>query len=218
MLQSAQHPVCKTLGLTKIMKAKLLVIAIVFFVSCSSGDEKQITNNAFKNVTLDFAEVEAQVPKNYVRTSFDEYERIINESETEQYLKDINLQNINKLRSVPVAIELYLDSSNYVNQIYFQEGEYVKLDKSIAQQYLQVLRGQVEQSWETLGIGYQLKEKKFFSNKDLQVIQIKYKLDLYGSEKYFTQYIISGRRKTIGVMINNKSDIDTEEILKGVKM
>lgn len=200
------------------MKSIYLIIIALLLESCSQGKNDGINNDAYKTVTIEFANIQAQVPKVYVRSSIENYENKILESDREQFLKDLDLQSLNGLKDLPIATEVYLDSTNFLNQIYFQEGEYVKLTKPIAQQYLQMLKEHLEQSWTKLGLTYDLKEKKFFSNGDWQVIKIKYKIDFRSYQKYQTQYILSGRTKTIGLIISTVEDTDTDEIFGRIKI
>lgn len=200
------------------MKAIYLLISFILFSSCSQSNEKPQQGAAFKTVFIDFAKVRAQVPKDYIRTSLDEYESILLASDREQSLKDFDLRSISTLRSMPVSTQLYLDSTNYGNHILFQEGEHVKLTKSIAGQYLHMLNKQLEQTWGNAGLVYELKDKKFFSNRDAKVIKIKFKVTYNDFQKYVTQYIISGRAKTIGVIFSTVEDTDADELMKRINI
>ncbi len=200
------------------MKTILPILIVLLLTSCLQSKDEKTNSDLYKTVSLKFAKILVQVPANYVRSSFDEYEKKLIESDRDEFLKGLDLQSLNGLRSLPVAIEIYADSTNFLNYILFQDGEHVMLTKPIAQQYLQVLKGHLERSWGSLGLSYDLKEKKFFSNGNSQVIKIKYKTAIRDYKKYQTQYIVSGRTKTIGVIVSTVQDIDSDDIVGRIKM
>ncbi len=206
------------MDLTIKMKSIHILITFILFLSCSPSEDNAQENEAFKTIVIDFARVKAQVPVSYVRTNLDEYESMLLESDREQALKDIDLRANNNLKSIPVKTQLYLDSTNYGNHILFQEGEHVKLTKELVGQYLHILNKQLEQSWGEAGLHYELQDKRFFSNREAQVIKIKFKVSYNDFQKYVTQYIISGRAKTIGVFSSTIADTDADELMKRIQI
>lgn len=187
------------------------------FSSCGQTDKTKEKDD-LKKVTIDFAEAVIEIPDFYRLISPDDLKNELLSSDKPNNVIQTSIQKIEKLKSMPTDFIIYADTANFENNLWFQEGEHVRLTKSLSQQYLGMLEKQLGQTWTPQGIEYERIESKFISRSNNQVIKLKYKLTHDDFSRFTTQYIVSGKSKTIGIVVNDLSLKDYEILIKGMKM
>ncbi|HYF66655.1 MAG TPA: hypothetical protein VD884_00905 [Ohtaekwangia sp.] len=193
------------------------ILIILSLTACGKGggfDE----NDDLQLVKIEFANSTIGIPKNYKLKSPEEIkESLLNSSKRYSEISE-TIQKLDYIKSIPTEFQIYVDTLNYDNNIWFQEGQYVRLTKSLSQQYLSALETQLQKQWTPQDIKYERLESKFLSGTHAQLIKLKYKLSRESSSTYTTQYLISSNSKTIGVIINNVGPDDMENLVSRTRM
>jgi hypothetical protein len=185
--------------------------------ACNSVDKSMVTEST-RTVSIDFANASIELPKSFELTTTDDLKfALINSNKSDKIIQT-NLQKIEAIENFPFAIIIYSDTSNFENNIWFQQGEHFQLTKELSKHYINLVEKQLKLDWSYQGIDYERVEGKYLSNKNAQIIKLKYKLTLEGETRFTTQYLISTRTQTIGVIINNMTTIDFENLIKGIRV
>jgi hypothetical protein len=144
-------------------------------------------------------------------------EFLVNSDKPEDVIQ-ASVQKIETVKTLPTDFIIYSDTTNFENNIWFQEGEHVPLTKSLSQQYLGMLEHQLQKEWTPQGIKYDRVESKYFSGRNNQIIKLKYKLIHQSFSRYTTQYLISTKTQTMGIVINSLTLSDYESMVTEMKI
>ena len=200
------------------MKQVLYLLSIIFLVNSCGQSSRSVHSQDLQTVTIDFADAEIKMPKNYKQVSPDELKKILISSDKPHDVVQANIRKIETLKTFPTDFIIYSDTTNAENNIWFQEGEHISLTKSLSEQYLSALEQQLQKEWTPQDIEYDRVESKYFAGSNAQIIKLKYKLTHESFSQYTTQYVISTRTKTMGIVINSQTLADYESMVKGMKI
>lgn len=199
------------------MKQLLYFLSIILlFISC--GKKINSDGEGFQTVTIDFANARMEMPHSYKHVSVEELENLVMNSSGPEDLKQLQIQKFELVKAFPEQFIIYCDTANSENTIWLQKGEHITLTKHIAQQYLGMLEQQLEAQWKPYGIEYDRMENNYVSVNDIQIIKIKYRLNHQDLERYTTQYLISTKTQTMGIIVNGIDLNDYENNVKRLKI
>lgn len=115
------------------------------------------------------------------------------------------------------TVEIFIENGNYRNNISFQKGNYVELTKEAVEVYVDLLENRLFVESESFGVERKRLESKFLKYGISKVVKVKY-LQTYGEEKiYLTQYLVTYKVNTFGIIVASESDNDYQYILKNFK-
>ena len=188
---------------------------LVMFSSCGPNVEDVLISNN-KRISLGFADAQVELPGNYVSITIANLLDSVSSSDYPEYMKIEQRNRYLKTKTFPASFEIYCDSSNYENSIWFQEGEHIVLSKQVASGYLSLLEEAVVSNYVPLGIVAERLENKYYSGSSAQMIKLKYELTTEDHLQYYTQYVISGMSQTVCIHINHLDEEDHEELIKKI--
>lgn len=199
------------------MNRLFCILTIVCFTACYKTDKSKEIDD-LQVVKIEFANATIGIPQRYKLTSPEELkEGLLNSGKQYSEISE-TIQKIDAIKSIPTAFEIYVDTLNFDNNVWFQQGEHVRLTKSVSQQYLAVLETQLQKQWTPQGIKFERIESKYLSGTDVHLVKLKYKLTREGLSTYTTQYLVSSNSTTLGVVINNANSDDLERLIRGIRI
>ena len=199
------------------MRVIFFCVIVLLFFSCTNNNVSSKKFAGYKKIQLSFINASIKIPNNYVKMTPNKLKSIfLNSNEKKEYIEQ-NINALDKIKKLPNKHLIYLDKENLQNQIWFIEGEFVPLNKKLAQQYLGMVEQQLKKDWLPKGIDYYRVENKITLRSKSQIIKLKYWLYQDNFKRYCTQYLISTKNKTFGIFVNNSKDIDFKDILETVK-
>lgn len=184
----------------------------------TAADHPTLNLNTVNYVKLDFANAEIPMPKSYVRKNLKTLEEEIKNSDATKEEKEEDLKFVHVLMSQPNGRDLYLDTITQGDFIFFTTGIEVYVSKEIANQYLSQLDKEMKQNWSKIGFSANLIEGRYMQSDDYKMVKIKYLInnDIY--QKYVTQYIITAKQKTIGLLVSSTHGFDLQELIHHMKL
>lgn len=199
----------------KIYLTKTLYLILILLFACDST--KKELPSEFANTELQligFLEKKIYLPKNYRKITFEEYSEVLNQMPDKDVSLQLQYENFNNLKNKGAKFEIFVDERNIQNYISFMLGEYIVLDKSNVNLYVNMLEEQVFSKLADYGIEYTRLENKFISLKNTKAIKVKYEEELNGIKSYITQYIITYKFQTFSINVTNEKGNDYQFILK----
>lgn len=200
------------------MKNILLTLILLIFINCKS-DEKEIPTE-FKDSNLqliEFLEKKIYLPKDFKRSSIETVAELVKNSPDVNELSEYELQKLENLKKMEQTVEMFIKNDNYKNNISFQSGNYVELTKEAVEVYVDLLENHLFVESKSFGVERKRLESKFLTYGISKVVKVKY-LQTFGEEKiYLTQYLVTYKLKTFGIIIASESDNDYQYILKNFK-
>jgi hypothetical protein len=175
-------------------------------------------SEGFQTVNIDFANAKMEMPRSYKRVSVEELENLLVNSGGPEDLKQLQIGKFELVKAFPAHFIIYSDTANSENTIWFQKGEHITMTKSIAQQYRGMLEQHLEEQWKPFGIEYDRMESIYISANDIQIIKLKYMLNYQDLERYTTQYLISTKTQTWGIIVNGITASDYEDNVRRLKV
>jgi hypothetical protein len=167
-----------------------------------------------QTVAVGFANASMEIPLSYKRVPVEELENLLINSGIPEDLK----QKLAFVNAFPAHFIIYSDTTNLQNMIWFQKGEHITLTKGLAQQYLSMLEQQLEGQWKPYGIDYDRVGSNFISENNIKILKLQYKLNHQGLVRYATQYLVSTKTQTIGVIVNGLTSNDFESSVRRLKI
>ena len=201
--------------LATIMKKTILFISILLILSCKS--EKKENTSKINNTELhliEFLDKRIDFPKNYRKTSLEEISKSFEQNSAPNGFEESYVNGLRNLLNMNAKFEIFSEKENDMNSIWFLLGEYIPLDKSIVNPYVNMMETQLLTQTEKYGIEYKRLESKFLTNMNTKTIKIKYEQILNGNKRYLTQYLISYKLKTFSIYVSNEKNIDYQFITK----
>ncbi|MEC3906149.1 hypothetical protein VOI54_03910 [Tamlana sp. 2201CG12-4] len=200
------------------MKNILLIFILITFISCKS-DKKEIAPE-FKDSNLqlvEFLEKKIYLPKGFKKSSIEMFAELIENSPNKNELTEYELRKLENFKKMGESIEIFIQEDNYRNNISFQLGDYVQLTKEAVEVYVDLLENHLFVESESFGVERKRLESKFLSYGNSKVVKVKY-LQTFGVEKiYLTQYLVTYKLKTFGIIISSETDNDYQYILNNFK-
>lgn len=200
------------------MKNILLTLILLIFINCKS-DEKEIPTE-FKDSNLqliEFLEKKIYLPKDFKRSSIETVAELVKNSPDVNELSEYELQKLENLKKMEQTVEMFIKNDNYKNNISFQSGNYVELTKEAVEVYVDLLENHLFVESKSFGVERKRLESKFLTYGISKVVKVKY-LQTFGEEKiYLTQYLVTYKLKTFGIIIASESDNNYQYILKNFK-
>ncbi|WP_418512021.1 hypothetical protein [Corallibacter sp.] len=200
------------------MKNILLTFIILIFLSCKS-DKNEIPPE-FKDSNLqlvEFLEKKIYIPKDFKKTSIETVAELIKNSPDLNELSEYEFQKLENFKKMGQTVEMFIKDGNYKNNISFQSGNYVELTKEAVEVYVDLLENHLFVESESFGVERKRLESKFLTYGISKVVKVKY-LQTFGEEKIFlTQYLVTYKLKTFGIIVASESDSDYQYILKNFK-
>jgi hypothetical protein len=189
---------------------------ILLFISCEK--RKTLDAEGLQTVTIGFANASMEMPRFYRDIPVEVLENLLGNSGEPDDLKQLQIQRLELVKAFPAHFIIYTDSTNLANQIWFQKGEHIVLTKHIAQQYLSMLEHQLEEQWNPYGVDYNRMESRYISTPNGQIIKLKYKIYHQDQMRFSTQYLISTRTQTMGIIVNGIDSMDYEDNVRRLKI
>ncbi len=198
-------------------KFVLMFLLLSTFGGCKTKVKNQPSYD-LQTIKIDFAEANLKIPTSYSLNSLEEVKEKLLKIDVKNNFILNSIIGIENQQSIPYDAFIYLDSTKIYNNIWFIEGEYVELTKSICQLYLEQLEHDLQNSWEAQNIKYKRLENKYLSGEKAQFVKIKYKLTYNELSLYLTQYLISTNRKTFAIIVTNETKEDFESFIKKMEI
>ncbi len=200
------------------MKNILLTFILLVFLSCKS-DKKEIPSE-FKDSNLqlvEFLEKKIYLPKDFEKTTIETVAELIKNSPDLNELSEYEIQKLENFKKMGQTVEIFIKNGNYRNNISFQKGNYVELTKEAVEVYVDLLENRLFVESEQFGVERKRLESKFLNYGISKIVKVKY-LQTFGEEKiYLTQYLVTYKLKTFGIIVASESDNDYQYILKNFK-
>jgi len=189
-----------------------LLASAAILHSCSPG------NKDLKTVEIDFANTKAGIPKQYAFTELKEFKNIYLNSETPQPFKEATLNKLQVLESHSITVDIYQDANQPENYIWFQQAQYAKFNENLKRGILNSFEERMREEFMGSNIEYKKLEGKAFEGAHSEIIKYKYKISIGNRSNYITQYILSAQKTTLGVIVNNSSNEDYEDIISLIEL
>ncbi len=201
---------------------KLLIKFILFLclIGCKNknASEEQLDKENYNEHQIDFLNASILLPKEYEKIETEELEfNLIKKAKDFKEVEYIK-SSIKNITNVPFGYMIFAEKDGYSSHIFIRKGEYVPLNKQLANQYLGMVRSQVEESWAGIGINYKRLENKFITTNKSKIIKIKYLIELEGEVNYHTQFLITSKSKTFDFLIVNSKNVDLENLIKRINV
>ena len=96
-------------------------------------------------------------------------------------------------------------------------GEYVKLDKTVLNSYVEILENQILTQTTDNNIQNKIIERQFLTFGKTKVLKVKFQQRNGGVTKFLTQYLITLGVNTFSIVITNDKNTDYEFILENFR-
>ncbi|MBC6998935.1 hypothetical protein [Cytophaga sp. FL35] len=193
-----------------------LILTLLVFICCNnpkkSSDGFEAKN--FNEHHIDFLDGYILLPKTYERTTPEGLRENLLKTVQVPKLKDQINKGIDNLKTAPYGFAVFAEKGNYANYIWIRKGEYVPLDKEIANQYMGMLSERIGQEWGAIGADYKRLENKFMQTNKADIVKIKYRSEIDGIVGFQTQFLISSKLKTFDFLVVNQQNEDFEQLIK----
>lgn len=200
------------------MKNILLTFILLLFLGCKS-DKKEIPSE-FKDSNLElveFLEKKIYLPKDFEKTTIETVTELIKNSPELNELSEYEIQKLENFKKMGQTVEIFIKNGDYRSNISFQKGNYVELTKEAVEVYVDLLENRLFVKTESFGVERKRLESKFLNYGISKVVKVKY-LQTFRDEKiYLTQYLVTYKLKTFGIIVASESDNDYQYILKNFK-
>jgi hypothetical protein len=197
------------------MKQTLLLITLLLVIGCKSEKKETLSeNNETELQQIEFLAKEIHFPENYRKTSLEEVTEVFKQIPNPNGYEVAYMNGLQNLKNFNVKFEVFTEKENFMNSIWFMLGEYIPLDKSIVNTYVNMLEQQLLPQTEKFGIEYKRLESKLLTNKNTKAIKVKYQQILNGNKRYLTQYLVTYKLKTFSFVVSNKENIDYQFMTK----
>ncbi|TDQ28156.1 hypothetical protein [Zeaxanthinibacter enoshimensis] len=197
------------------MKKTIFLVILILFSCGESIQKKSIESTDYKEHYLGFLNGKIILPKSYKKITGPELANAqviaINRPDLEEYLT-LEYERLEE-RGI-FGNQIFVDTTNVTNYIFIRLGEYVPLDKSIANQYLGMVRSSIERGWDESGIKYKRLENKFVQTNKSDYIKIKYRMTRDGITTYQTQFLMTNNFKTFDFLVVNSENKEVENWIK----
>ncbi len=201
------------------MKYILLIVLLVSF-GCQNKAEKSVgfSSENYKEFTVDFLNATVLLPKTYEKLTADELKnKLLALVENPDQADFIN-QGFENLKKSPFGFAVFADKDDCTSYIWVRQGEFVPLDKTLANQYLGMVSARVEQDWGGIGMDYERLENRFIQTDESKIIKIKYRTELDNRIGYHTQYVITSKIKTFDFLVVSNQNTDLENLIKRINV
>ena len=197
------------------MKKSILIALLILFSCAEEAKKKSISPSEYNEHYLNFLNGNVILPKSYKKTTgeklADAQITALNRPDLKEYLTT-EYQRLEESGIFGNAI--FVDTTNVTNYIFVRLGEYVPLDKSVANQYLGMVRSSLESGWDEIGIKYERLENKFVQTDKSDYIKIKYQMDRDGITTFQTQFLMTNNLKTFDFIVVNSENKEVENWVK----
>ncbi|MFD2724599.1 hypothetical protein [Hyunsoonleella rubra] len=200
------------------MKKVLLTLTLLIFLNCKS-DKKELPAE-FKNSKLhliEFLEKKIYLPNEFEKSTIETVVEIIKNSPDQNELSEFELNKLNSFKKMGETVEIFIKNDNYKNNISFQPGNYVELTKEAVEVYVDLLENHLFVESESYGIKRKRLESKFLKYGISSIVKVKYHQTFNEEELYLTQYLVTYKLKTFGIIVTSETDNDYQYILKNFK-
>nr|WP_298930983.1 hypothetical protein [uncultured Allomuricauda sp.] len=193
----------------------IFCIGVILIGCVETSPKKTIQISEYSEHYLDFLNGNVILPKTYEKTNSNELAdaqiKALNRSDLKEYLT----QEYQRLEESGIfGNAIFVDTTNVTNYIFVRLGEYVPLNKSVANQYLGMVRSSVESRWDEVGIKYARLENKFVQTDKSDYIKIKYRMTRDGITTYQTQFLMTNKLKTFDFIVVNSENKEVENWIK----
>lgn len=197
---------------------RLILIFLIIIVSCESNNKTQPNPLNQNNYHLvEFLDKKVYLPDNFKKTTFETFEELIKSKTDLDTLSNYEFERINSLKNLDNSIELFVGNNDFQNNISFQESPYFDFDKDAVALYVDILENNLFLEPKSRGIEFERLESKFLRYGLSKIIKVKYLRKFEFEEIYLTQYLVSYKLKTFGIIVANKHGNDYQFILKNFK-
>lgn len=196
----------------------IILFGLLITIGCKNQTEKSsgINFKDYKEFRIDFLNATVLLPKSYKKLKADELkDELLKKTVNPKHAEFIN-NSFEILKQSPLGYSIFADKNNYTNYIWVRQGEYVPLDKAIANQYLGMVSARVEEDWGGIGMDYERLENRFLQTDKSQIIKIKYRTDFNSNIGYHTQYVITSKIKTFDFLVVSNQNKDFENLIKRI--
>ncbi|WP_424003654.1 hypothetical protein [Maribacter sp. IgM3_T14_3] len=198
----------------------IILFSLLITFGCKNQTEKNtgINNEDYIEFGIDFLNATVLLPKTYEKLTADELKtKLLKHVENSKQAEFIT-QSFETLKQSPFGFAVFADKNNYTDYIWVRQGEFVPLDKALANQYLGMVSARVEQDWGGIGMDYERLENRFLQTDKSQIIKIKYKTELDNRISYHTQYVITSKIKTFDFLVVSNQNMDLENLIKRINV
>lgn len=197
------------------MKKILLLLTLLLIIGCKSDKKETLSgSNDTELHLIEFLGTEIHFPKNYEKTNLEEVSEIFRQIPTPNGYEAAYTNGLQNLKNFDAEFEIFAEKQNYMNSIWFMNGEYIPLDKSIVNTYVNMVEQQLLPQKEKFGIEYNRLESKFLTNKNTKAIKVKYEQKINDQKRYLTQYLVTYKLKTFSFIVSNEKNIDHQFMTK----
>lgn len=201
----------------KIVKVCNYVLTTLLLLFIASSCQSNTENKNFEKHHIDFINASIFLPKEYKKITIDNLVSKIEENSVDNTVKNYHIQYYKKLKTTPYKFDFIIDTTDEGNLISFQSSKYFDFNKNIVSLYLDMLESQSYAIERDVGKKYERIESEYTENNGVKIIRVKYKETYKDWIGYKTQYIITTKLKTFGIIILNRNNIDYKNLVTEMK-
>ena len=116
------------------------------------------------------------------------------------------------------SAEVLINDSNLFEQVYFKKVSYFKPSTKASGYGLGIIKTGFENAFLPMGGTVETLDSKMIRSSTTQILKGKFKIEVFGLERYWTQYFITVDNWTASVLAFNESGEDFEESIKGLSV
>lgn len=191
-----------------------VTLILLMLISCSKSENK-VDN--LQEITVDFAKAKVPLPKLYHLVAPSRYKKIIQSTTLPEFV-ELKSNMVDALVEANYVFEIYIDSTNSSNTIWFMDGPAVRLTKDMISFFISSTEKRFNSEFTPYGASYKRVENTFYDGRHNQLLKVKYEILYDDAKTYTTEYLVTSLTKTIGITVNNESETDFEELIKKIKM
>lgn len=198
------------------MRILIFLILILLMATSCSQPESKVDN--VREITVGFANAKLPVPKSYHLVTPSRYKKMIQSTNTLPEFVELKFNKVDALVEANYVFEIYIDSTNSNNTIWFVDGPAVRLTEDMISYFISSTEKRLESEFALYGVSYKRVENTFYNGRHNQLLKVKYEMLYDDTKTYITEYLVTSLTKTIGITVNNESENDLEELIKKIKI
>lgn len=195
---------------TLLKKISFAFAFCIFIAACGGSSDK---SNA---IILSGSKVYIELPSNYLPFQADELDSLLGTSSSAH--SQIALMGIKSMLLQDKNMLVYLDSSNYLNQLTMTTGQKLQLNSKTAEGANKAFKESLGAAAGMYGGKVIAKELAIKNGATHRYMKLKYKFSLADVAFYQTYYFVNGIKGTYGFAVVNESEEDFENAISSVEI
>ncbi len=202
------------------MNYKYLFFLLMTIYSCGGPtpkeEKEEPTDPLVREHNITFVRGELELPLEYMSIRSDDLRKHLLSKEDLVFDESL-IQFIDVLNFAEADYQIFVDSTNYNNNIWMFKEEYGVFNKEDSGYILGNLQNDLVPYWTNNGYDVEKIESTFKKNKYIRIFKAKYSMTKDAYTKFMTFYLITTQKYTLTINVHNEYGEDFEQYLKNIR-